>query len=176
MPIFEQAKALLKERSRLALRFRSQGRRIAARAAHLEFGALGEQAALEYLKFCEAYRIVATNFRVQLGRGLANKKITAEIDIIAYDGPTLVFVEVKTRKSGEIAPPEAAVDLKKRRQIARAAIRYRYLMNVVGEPYRYDVVTVISDGRQEQIELLRGYFNDSIFSRGRYFSREHQYR
>jgi len=146
------------------------------RAAHLELGVLGEQAALEYLKVREGYRIVATNLRVQLGRGLANKKITAEIDIIAYDGETLVFVEVKTRQSGEIAPPEAAVDLKKRRHIARAAIRYRYLMNVTAEPYRYDVVTVISDGRsdgrQEQIELLRGYFDDSIFRRGRYFNRQ----
>jgi len=168
MPVFAQMKELLNKRPLVGARLRFLGRR-PRRPAHLELGVRGEQAALEYLKVREGYRIVATNFRVQLGRGLANKKITAEIDIIAYDGETLVFVEVKTRKSGEIAPPEAAVDLKKRRHIARAAIRYRYLMNVTAEPYRYDVVTVISDGQEEQIELLRGYFDDSIFRRGWYF-------
>ena len=49
-------------------------------------------------------------------------------------------------------------------------------MNVTSEPYRYDVVTVISDGSQEQVELLRGYFDDSVFRRGRYFSRQEYYR
>src|SRR5262252_7041376 len=119
MPLFDRIDELLqRSRGGAGFGFRDPGG--VARAPHLELGAVGEEAALEYLKVRESYRIVATNFRVQLGRGLANKKITAEIDIIAYDGPTLVFVEVKTRQSGEIAPPEAAVDLKKRRHIARA--------------------------------------------------------
>jgi putative endonuclease len=141
-----------------------------SRPAHLELGARGERVAVAYLEEQEGYRTVATNFRVPIGRGLRGQKITAEIDIIAYDGDTLVFVEVKTRTSDEVAAPERAVNLRKQRQIARAARRYRQLMNVTTEPYRYDVVTVIPDGKGYRIELLRSYFNDKLFQRGRYFN------
>jgi putative endonuclease len=141
-------------------------------AAHLELGAKGEQAALEYLKEIEGFEIVATNYRVPLGRNLRNQKITGEIDIIAYDEETLVFIEVKTRTSDEFAAPERAVDLRKQRQIARAARKYRQFMKVTNEPHRYDVVTVVTQSGGNKIELLRFYFDDSVFSRGRYFNRD----
>ncbi|HVG22390.1 MAG TPA: YraN family protein [Blastocatellia bacterium] len=157
--MFEAVKNLLKKR------------RGVARAAHLELGERGERAALRHLKECEGYDIVATNFRVPLGRGLRGQKLTGEIDIIAYEDGTLVFVEVKTRTSDEFASPERAVDLRKQRQVARAARRYRQLMKVAAEPHRYDVVTVIADGGGDRIEVLRGYFDDRIFQRSRYFSR-----
>jgi putative endonuclease len=145
-------------------------RRGPARASHLELGARGERAALLYLKEYEAYDVVATNFRVPLGRSLRGQKLTGEIDIIAYEGDTLVFIEVKTRTSDEFARPELAVDLRKQRQIARAAWRYRQLMSVTREPHRYDVVTVIPERGGNRIELLRGYFDDRTFQRSRYFS------
>lgn len=144
-------------------------RRKTRRAAHLELGERGERMALDYLTDHEGYRIVATNFRVPLGRGLRGQKLTAEIDVIAYDGPMLAFVEVKTRTSDEIVAPERAVDLRKQRQIARAARRYRQLMKVAEEPYRYDVVTVLPGPRADAIEVLRGYFDDRVFQRSRYF-------
>ena len=140
------------------------------RAAHLELGERGERAALEYLKEHEGYQIVATNYLVPLGRGLGGRKLTGEIDIIAYDGDTLAFIEVKTRASDEFVAPERAVDLRKQRQIARAARKYRLLMNVTGEPHRYDVVTIIALAEGDQIELLRGYFDDRVFHRSRYFN------
>ena len=140
-----------------------------ARAAHLELGERGERVALRYLKEHEGYQIVATNYLVPLGRGLSGRKLTGEIDIIAYDGDTLVFVEVKTRTSDEFIAPERAVDLRKQRQIARAARKYRLLMNVTGEPHRYDVVTVVALAEGDQIELLRNYFDDRVFQRSRYF-------
>jgi len=142
------------------------------RAAHLELGERGERVALSYLKDLEGYRIVAMNFRVSVGRGLSGKKITAEIDIIAYDGETLVFIEVKTRTSREMIAPETAVDLRKKRQIARAARCYRRLMSVAREPFRYDVVTVIPQAAGYRVELLRGYFDDRVFRRSRYFRDE----
>ena len=142
------------------------------RAAHLVLGERGERAALLYLKEREGYEIVATNFRVPLGRGLRGQKITGEIDIIAYEGDTLAFIEVKTRTSDEFAAPERAVDLRKQRQIARAARRYRQLMNVESEAHRYDVVTVIPEVRGDRIELLRGYFDDRVFQRSRYFNEQ----
>lgn len=139
------------------------------RAAHLELGDRGERMALEYLIDYEGYQIVATNFRVPLGRGLRGQKLTAEIDVIAYDDDTLAFVEVKTRTSEEVVAPERAVDLRKQRQIARAARRYRQLMNVFDEPYRYDVVRVLPGAAGDETELLRGYFDDRVFQRSRYF-------
>ena len=143
------------------------------RAAHLELGERGERAAVEYLIEREGFEIVATNFRVPIGRGLRGQKVTAEVDVIAYDEETLVFVEVKTRTSDEMIAPERAVDLRKQRQIARAARRYRRLMNIVDEPYRYDVVTVIPEPAGNRIELLRSYFNDRVFLQGKFF-REHR--
>jgi putative endonuclease len=142
---------------------------------HLELGKRGEIAALSYLKEKLGYRIVATNFTVLLGRSLSGKKITGEIDIIAYDQETLVFIEVKARSSGEMAAPEAAVGLKKQRQIARAARRYRHLMRVAHEQYRYDVITVLTGESGLDIQLMQGYFDDGVFLRGRYFARDREY-
>jgi putative endonuclease len=145
------------------------GRSRRAHAAHLALGERGERMALDYLTKYEGYQIVATNFLVPLGRGLRGQKQTAEIDVIAYDRNVLAFVEVKTRTSDDLAAPDRAVDLRKQRQIARAARRYRQLMKVIEEPYRYDVVTVLPGENEDAIELLRGYFDDRIFLRSRYF-------
>lgn len=142
----------------------------APRAAHLELGEAGERKALEYLVKVERYRIAATNFRVPVGRGLKGQKISAEIDIIGYDGETLAFIEVKTRTSDELVAPERAVGLRKQRQIARAARRYRHLIDVAEERYRYDVLTIIPKDGEDKIELLRGYFDDRVFQRTRFFS------
>lgn len=146
-----------------------RGRSDSARAAHLELGERGERIALDYLTDYEGYRIVATNFVAPLGRGLRGQKLTAEIDVIAYDDDTLAFIEVKTRMSVDIVAPERAVDLRKQRQIARAARRYRQLMKVYREPYRYDVVTVVPSASGDDIKLLRGYFDDRVFQRSMYF-------
>jgi putative endonuclease len=147
-------------------------RRSSDRAPHLELGESGERAAINYLVDCEGYRVVVTNFRVPLGRSLRGHKLTAEIDLIAYDRDTLAFIEVKTRTSDSFAAPERAVDLRKQRQIARAARRYRQLMKVIEEAYRYDVVTVQPGEHGEQIDLFRGYFDDGVFQRSGYFRRD----
>jgi putative endonuclease len=152
-----------------ALKARLRRRRNVARAAHLELGVRGERVALEYLRDYEGYQIVATNFQIPLGRGMRGQKLTAEIDVIAYEDDTLVFIEVKTRTSDDLIAPERAVNLRKQRQIARAARRYRQLMKVYQEPYRYDVVTVLPGGTSDEIELFRGYFDDRVFQRSRYF-------
>lgn len=154
---------------RIKTLFRSRN---ATRAAHLELGERGERKALNYLVDYQGYRVVVTNFRAPLGRGLRGQKLNAEIDVVAYDGETLVFVEVKTRTSTNFVAPERAVDLRKQRQIARAAGRYRQLMKVLEEPYRYDVVIVLPDEKGEDVELLRGYFDDRVFQRSRYFRRD----
>jgi putative endonuclease len=122
-------------------------------------GALGEAYAAAYLDQL-GYRIVAANFTLPVGRNRRGAIVNAEIDLIAYDGDTLCFVEVKTRSSDWFAPPEVNVDLRKRRQITRAARVYRKLLGIKNDPHRYDVVTVIIDGSTPQIELLRNFWTD----------------
>src|SRR5438874_12616667 len=103
------------------------------RAQHFELGARGEALAIDHLKRL-GYRIVAANFSLPIGRNTREVIVNAEIDVVAYDGPTLCFVEVKTRATDDVALPQTNVDLRKRRQITRAARSYRRLMGLTSAP------------------------------------------
>ncbi len=131
-------------------------------------GALGESYAAAYLDQL-GYRLVAANFTIPVGRNLRGAIINAEIDLIAYDGDTLCFIEVKTRSSDWFAPPQVNVDLRKRRQITRAARAYRQMLGIEEQPHRYDVVTVIlADEAVPQIELLKNFWNDQSVRKQRW--------
>jgi putative endonuclease len=130
----------------------------------LELGRRGEELAAAYLQQL-GYRIVATNFALPVGRNRLGISINVEIDLVAYQGDTLCFVEVKSRASDWFAPPQVNVDRRKQRQIARAARAYRRMFDLVGEPYRYDVVTIVFGEEEDarvmpQIELLRSYWTE----------------
>lgn len=132
------------------------------RSQHFELGDLGEALAREHLEHA-GYRIVAANFSLPIGRNTRDVIVNAEIDLVAYDGGTLCFIEVKTRTSDEIASPQMNVDLRKRRQIARAARAYRRMFGLMDAAYRYDVVTVIAKpgDSARRIELLKGFWTDA---------------
>jgi len=83
--------------------------------AHLDLGKRGEELAAAYLERA-GIRIVAANFVVPVGRNRVGAVINVEIDLVAYDGETLCFIEVKSRMSDWFAPPEANVDRRKQRQ------------------------------------------------------------
>ena len=122
-------------------------------------GNLGEAYAAAYLEQ-RGFRLVAANFTLPVGRNLRGAVVNAEIDIVAYEGETLCFVEVKTRASDSFAPPQVNVDKRKRRQVARAARAYRRMFELDDQPYRYDVVTVVlPPGATPQINLLRNYLS-----------------
>lgn len=145
-----------------------------ARPAHLALGEWGERKAVAYLEQ-RGYRIVATNFVAPLGYSRKGRPITGEIDIVAYDESarpfTLAFIEVKTRTSTELAAPEAAVDLRKQRQIVRTARIYRQLLKVEAEPYRYDVVSiVIAPQTEAAVVLLRGHFSEQRFAQSHWYA------
>lgn len=124
----------------------------------MELGKLGEAYAAAYLEQ-RGYRLVAANFTLPVGRNLRGAVVNNEIDLIAYDGETLCFVEVKTRASDWFAPPQVNVDLRKRRQITRAARAYRRMFELENETYRFDVVTVVlPNDSTPQIELIKNYF------------------
>src|SRR5436190_14279911 len=131
------------------------------RAEHFELGARGEALAIELLEQ-KGYRIVAANFSLPIGRNRRDMIVNAEIDVIAYDGPTLCFIEVKTRAADDIAAPEANVDRRKRRQIARAARGYRRMFGVTDSPFRYDVVSVVGkpDDTRPRIEIHKAFWTD----------------
>lgn len=133
-------------------------------------GQIGEAYAAAYLEQ-RGYRLVAANFTLPIGRNLRGAIVNAEIDLIAYDQNTLCFIEVKTRASDWFAPPQINVDLRKRRQIARAARVYRRMLGIESHPYRYDVVTVIlNETSSPQIELLRSFWTDDSIRRKRQWS------
>ena len=140
---------------RLLSRLRSRDSRTASR----RLGDRGEGIALRFLEGF-GYRIVATNVVVPLGRSPSGRAICGEVDIVAYDGTVLAFVEVKTRVRPGRYPAEAAVDAHKRRLLARSAARYRRLLGIDVEPFRFDVVTVLlPSGEPPRANLLRGYFS-----------------
>ena len=122
----------------------------------IELGKLGEQYAAAYLEQI-GYRLVAANFTLPVGRNRRGAVINAELDLIAYEQNTLCFVEVKTRASDWFAPPEVNIDLRKQRQIARAARAYRQMFEIEDQPFRFDAVTVVFTD-PPQIELLRNFF------------------
>jgi len=136
-----------------------------SRSRHLELGKRGEELAAAYLER-EGFRIVAANFVVPVGRNRLGAVINAEIDLVAYDGATLCFIEVKSRMSDWFAPPEANVDRRKQRQIARAAHGYRRIFDLATAPYRYDVITVVLPAEEKQnpdVQLLRNHWQEDQF-------------
>ncbi len=105
-------------------------------------GKEGEERALEFLK-AQGYRIVARNYRWPGG----------EIDIIARDGDSLAFIEVKVRADELFAPAEEALTPWKRERLIRTAQHYitRYCPKV---PLRFDVVMIVG----EEVRLYKDAF------------------
>ncbi len=143
-------------------------------APHLALGRRGEQLAAEHLRLA-GYRLAASNFKLNVGRTRAGAIVQGELDIVAYEGRVLCFVEVKTRASDWFAAPEANVDLRKQRQVSRAARAYRRLMGQTSAPHRYDVVSVVlpppdDEGRAAppRVELLRDFWTDAKFRKRRW--------
>ena len=131
-------------------------------------GALGESYAAAYLEQL-GYRLVAANFTLPVGRNRRGAVINAEIDLLAYDGDTLCFIEVKSRASDWFAPPQANVDLRKRRQVTRAARAYRRMLGIEDQPFRYDVVTVVfANDSTPQVELLRNFWTEESLRKRRW--------
>ncbi|MBI5379773.1 MAG: YraN family protein [Nitrospirae bacterium] len=110
-------------------------------------GRRGEDRAAQYLRR-RGYRILARNWRCRLG----------EIDLIALDGNTLVFVEVKTRRGETFGPPELAVTPRKQRQLTKAALSFIMSRKLGHLPGRFDVVAIRQTAQGEEITYLPGAF------------------
>jgi putative endonuclease len=100
-----------------------------------ELGRRGEEAAARHLE-ARGYRVLERGFRTRAG----------EIDIVAEDRGTLVFVEVKARSSLACGYPSEAVGWRKRVHLLRAAALYLLGHGGADRPCRFDVVEVVEDG------------------------------
>jgi len=114
------------------------------------FGDRGERAAVNFLKQ-QGFRIVERNYSTPLG----------EIDIVAVDGTTIVFVEVKTRSSLIAGRPEEAVTNEKQKKLTQMALAYLKKHKLLEHPARFDVVAIVwpDEAREPQeIRHLRNAF------------------
>jgi putative endonuclease len=99
-----------------------------------DHGRIGEDLAHRYLRK-HGCTIVARRYRPPAGGG--------EIDLVAWQGETLVFVEVKTRATEEFGTPDRAVDAEKRRYLARAGRDYARRAGVAWDKVRFDIVSIV---------------------------------
>lgn len=108
--------------------------RVESLPAHLTTGIDGEDAAFFHLRR-KGYTVVA--------RRWSSGDLPGDIDLIAWQGPMLCFIEVKTRTAHDTTPAEVAVDGHKRAVLRRLARRYvRQLPQDTAPPLRFDVVSV----------------------------------
>jgi putative endonuclease len=117
------------------------------RPRHQRLGTRGEEDAYFHLRKL-GYAMVARNFRSPRCRG--------EIDLIGWDADVLCFIEVKTRTSREVKPPEAAVDRHKRREVAAVAREYLRRLPRLCQ-WRFDIVSVYYESPMSppQVEVFR---------------------
>ena len=128
-------------------------------------GEFGEKVAEDYLRR-RGYIIVATNFRVPIGRSRKGVQVTGEVDLIALDASILCFIEVKTRSSEKFTSALSAVDLRKQRQIIRTARIYRKTFGVQKVSFRYDAISVVLQGKKAPtIKHAKNYWTENKFKK-----------
>ena len=123
---------------------KSRGKRV----DRIRLGQAGERAAVRYLKRL-GYRILEKDYRLPF----------AQIDVIAREEKTIVFVEVKARRSETFGLPQEAVTWRKKQRLIKAAGCYLAAKNLSDAPYRFDVVTILYPERGRKIlNLIRNAF------------------
>ena len=144
------AASLLRKLRRV--RQRCEAWRVASQTAWRQYrslGARGERAAARRLRKA-GLLIIAAGQRVRRG----------EIDLIAVDGETVVFIEVKTRRSHETGHPAEAVDAKKQIQLTRLALEFLQSHQLLEYNWRFDIVAVTwpANAKRPTIEHFREAF------------------
>ena len=112
-----------------------------------QLGEKGEAIAVRQLKK-DGYKILETNYLTKLG----------EIDIIAKDRDTIVFVEVKARRSVHFGSPKEAVSAQKQKKISLVALYYLKTTNQLTTKARFDVVAVNLNRDKPRVEIIKNAF------------------
>jgi putative endonuclease len=132
---------------------------LAERFRPLSLGERGERLAARYLRRRLKCHIVATRRRLRYG----------EIDIVAIDGKTVVFVEVKTRRSETGPRPALAVDEHRRHRMTRAATAFLKSHGLLDYPARFDIVEVIWPAEARRPQILHHPNAFAAEGRGQFF-------
>ena len=122
--------------------------RMRIRMQKKELGKKGEDLALRFLKK-RGYRIIEQNYVCKMG----------EMDLIAKEKDTLVFIEVKTRTSTAFGLPQLAVNSSKQRQLSKVALYFLKEKKLEDVKARFDVVAIILGQNGEEIELIKDAFD-----------------
>lgn len=113
-----------------------------------ELGKKGEEIAIRFLKK-NGYKIIERNYVCKVG----------EMDIIAREKDTLVFIEVKTRTSMAFGPPQLAVNSTKQMQLSKVALYFLKEKELEDVKARFDVVAIVLRPKREEIELIKNAFD-----------------
>jgi len=116
-----------------------------------KLGNRGEKIAGNFLRK-QGYQIIEKNYHSRLG----------EIDIVAREDESIVFVEVKTRRSTDFGLPEEALSYDKRRRLSKLALGYLAHRRIKDTNCRFDVVSILMDNKKvrkvKHIELIKNAF------------------
>lgn len=116
-----------------------------------KLGNRGEKIAANFLRK-RGYRIIEKNYHSRLG----------EIDIVARENDSVVFVEVKTRRSTDFGLPEEALSYDKRRRLTKVAMGYLAHRRIEDINCRFDVVSILMDDKKvrkvKHVELIKNAF------------------
>jgi len=116
-----------------------------------KLGNRGEKIAAKVLRK-QGYRIIEKNYHSRLG----------EIDIVAKEDESIVFVEVKTRCSTDFGLPEEALSYDKKRRLSKLALGYLAHRRIKDTNCRFDVVSILMDNKKvskvKHIELIKNAF------------------
>jgi putative endonuclease len=109
---------------------------------------MGEDLALKTVESF-GYTCIARNYRCPLG----------EVDLIARDGDTLVFIEIKTRRGRSLAYAKEAVNGRKQRQLSKVALNYMKAHDCCNVKSRFDVVAISLNRDDREIEVIKNAFD-----------------
>lgn len=113
-----------------------------------ERGAWAEELACRYL-LGRGLEILERNYRCKLG----------EIDVVARDGDTIAFVEVRYRSRNDFGTPAQSIDRRKQRRIVATAEHYLAWRRQSRAPCRFDVVCIAPDGPNDDVTWIRDAFH-----------------
>ena len=111
-------------------------------------GRSGEDIAVDFLKR-QGYRILTRNFRIRRG----------EVDIIAQDGDTFCFIEVKRRTTMHKGSPLEAISRLKKRKLTYVALSYLKSQHLEHRNARFDVVSVYGDDDSAKVQIIKNAFD-----------------
>jgi putative endonuclease len=112
-----------------------------------QVGNKGESLAEDYIKR-KGYKIIQRNYRCRLG----------EIDIIAKDGDTIVFIEVRTKQNENFGSPQDSVTSTKINKISKTALSFIQEKNLSGFSYRFDFIAITFSQGKPNIEHIENAF------------------